>query len=82
MLAILANIRVTTTSRDDAGECSTRSLMLDTPRGEWRFEELQELARTTAEAAGMLTEQTVHVMLEVTVPKPDEVAASRPSKVS
>lgn len=72
MLAILANIRVTTESKEEAGASSTRSLTLDTPRGDWFFAELQELARTTAEAAGMLTERTVRVVLEVTVPEADE----------
>lgn len=70
--AILANIRVTTEAKDEGGASSTRSLTRDTPRGEWCLDELQELARTTAEAAGMLTERTVRVMLDVTVPEPDE----------
>jgi hypothetical protein len=45
-------------------------LVLDIPRGHWPLDELHELGRTLAEAAGILGEFTTAVSLALEFPEP------------
>ena len=56
-------VEVTTTVVDQ-----DHVLALDIPRGHWSLPDLHELARTTAEAAGILGDHTGAVSISVTFP--------------
>lgn len=45
-------------------------LVLDIPRGHWPLDELHELGRTTAEAAGILGEFTTAISVDLEFPEP------------
>jgi hypothetical protein len=49
-------------------ETGWRSMALELPRGTWELGEIHEFAKTAAEAAGVLTEETTEVTVKVSFP--------------
>jgi hypothetical protein len=49
-------------------ETGWRSMALEIPRGTWELGEIHEYAKTAAEAAGVLSEETTEVTLKVSFP--------------
>jgi hypothetical protein len=58
-------ITVTATTRSDDGHDQRHVLTLDSPRASWSLPELHELAYSAADAAGLLSEITTTVAVEI-----------------